>query len=116
MTRQHRFAALGVALLLAAVTPAAANARYYVYHWMQNIPADGQRVGERHNHYYHEMITNRQALLTHIREETYCCGWKWVVNGVGTISYSHASTWYALALCRNRDYFSYWVEWCAAEY
>jgi hypothetical protein len=115
----HWFGRLCIVAALAVVTvlaPAHAEASIQVYWDHGNIPAGQSRYGVQHNHYYNEMIVNNQGFLTNIHEETYCCGWKWGLSGIGSIWYSHADTWYAYPVCHNRDSFSYWVVWCDAEW
>jgi hypothetical protein len=110
-------ASLGSALVLAAAIPANAIATIQTYHWMGNIPAHGSRVAlTQHNHYYNEMVVNNQGFATGLHEETNCCGWVWVVNGFGTLTYSHPATYYDFPACRNRSAYSFWVEWCLAEW
>ena len=108
--------AVVAALALAAQVPSFAHAELYAYHWQSNIAAGGSEYGERHNHWYNEMIVNNQGFLTNIHESTFCCGNKWAMNGIGSVWLSHADTWYAMAICHNRGSFSYWVPWCQAEW
>jgi len=62
------------------------------------------------------MVVNNQGFLTNIHEETFCCGNKWIINGIGTIAYSHNTTYFTIPWCKNRGTFSYWVPWCDAEW
>ena len=120
LSRGRTFVAvLAATLLLAAVAPAQAAATLNIYHWMANIQGGGDRWGDQHNNYYNQMILNpggAQLYRTGLREYTFCCGWVWEKTSLGSIWYSHPTTYYAFPTCRNREPFSFWVDSCSQEW